>query len=182
MTTIKTDREGNLIGNADFHSSYDVENFNDYPTVFSSVNKSNSSESVYVTYTNSDNLKSIVVRFSNHNNNAVRFGDQLNGKTVTRNEILANLGLVKRVFVPETRLSIDWNYVKKTQVKLYEESNLTIKEMYDLGEGADLSEHKGKIAKGSNILIQGNKVEKLEVKKNNMFGEMVTVGSYVYIN
>ncbi len=157
----KTDKSGNPIGDGNFHVDYFVEDMTEYPQVKISVSKSDSTESVYVRYFNEDNAESITLRFSMHENNAVKFGYQLNGYTASKNDILYELGLINRKFVPNTYLSITKRQVKKVDLPKYEESNLSIKEMYDLGEGADISMHKGKIAKGSNYLIQGDTVEKI---------------------
>ena len=157
----KTDRSGNYIGDGSSHVDYFVEDMTEYPQVKISVSKSDSTESVYVRYFNEDNAESITARFSTHENNAVKFGYQLNGYIATKNEILYKLDLINRKFVPNTYLSITKRQVKKLDLPKYEESDLSIKEMYDLGEGADISMHKGKIAKGSNYLIQGNTVEKI---------------------
>ena len=47
------------------HVHYNIEDFEGLPIV-TEVSKSNSTESVYVTYTNTENLNSATVRFSNH--------------------------------------------------------------------------------------------------------------------
>lgn len=175
---MKTDRQGNLIGDG----SYNIE-----PVLFDmpffvdiQVSKSETTESTYVTYVNTENSKRITVRFSNHNSNAVMFGDQLNGFNTDINEVLFNLGLKNRVFIPDTRLMIMTTMVKKSTIENYEVSDLTIQELYRLGEGADISKYTGKIAKNSNILIQGNKVEKINVKKQDCFGNSLLAGRYIY--
>ena len=175
---MKTDRIGNEIGTGNYHVDFTVENFGE--SVLASVSKSVSSESVYVTYTNLDNDKTITVRFSNHENNAVRFGDQLNGATTTNNEILFHLGVKKRTFVPNTYKSICNQKVAKKRLAQYEESSLTISEMYDLEVGTDISAHTGKLAKGSNYLILGSVVELKEQQKMNCFGTVETIGKFIY--
>lgn len=177
--SVKTDRNGNFIGDGSFHATYDVIDFSkEYPQIKSRVSKSNTTESVYVTY--SSGLKSITLRFSNHENNAVKFGDQLNGYIASKDEILYHLGLKKRVFIPDTRLSVPYQQIKQKEVKNYEQAPLTIQEIYSLGEGADISKYKGKIAKNSNYLITGDKIEKFEVKRVDSFGQTVRVGTYKY--
>lgn len=74
---------------------------------------------------------------------------------------------MRRIFVPNTHLIIGKQSVAKKNLSNYEEAELTIQEMYALGEGADLSKYVGKIAKGSNYLIYSDKVLKYEDK----FGE-----------
>ena len=64
----------------------------------------------------------------------------------------------KRVEDKETYLSITSQQVKKVDAYKYEETPLTIQEMYALGADADLSQYKGKLAKGSRYLILGDKV------------------------
>lgn len=176
----KQDRKGNEIGDGSFHSDYEVFEFTDYPSVSAKVDKSETTESVYVKYTNSLNNETITVRFSNHENNAMKFGDQLNGFLATRNEVLARLDLIDRVFIPDTYLSISNTQVKRSETHLYEESDLTIQEMYELGENADLSAHVGKRAKGSNRVIKGDKVQLLISTRQNAFGQSVQVGTYEY--
>lgn len=177
-STLKIDSKGNLIGNGEFHANYHVCEF-DNKDIYSSVYLSSSSESVYVSYRYND--KSITVRFSDHVCNAVEFGDQLDGNFATKNDILFALGLVERVFVPETFLSIFKQCVKKTEIANYAESNLTISELYDLGANSDISQHTGKLAKGSNYLILGSKVELLNKTKVNRLGQSVTLGNYIYL-
>ncbi len=91
-----------------------------------------------------------------------------------------HLGIGKRIFIPETYLYIHKTQVKNSNAPTYEEAHKTIQEMYNMGEGADLSIYKGKLAKGSRWLILGDKVERLENKKRNYLGQEVTVGKYVY--
>lgn len=170
---MKTDRSGNYIGDGSSHTSYFVHEDIPYTVILS-----DNSESVYVRYYSGD--KSITVRFSNHENNAVKFGDQLNGRLATKDEILFHLGLKKRTFIPNTYLSISSRMVKKIEVCKYEEAELTIKEMYDLGAGADLSPFKGKLAKGGNRLILGDKVEEVVETRTNVFGQSVQMGEFIY--
>ena len=93
-----------------------------------------------------------------------------------------HLGLIERVFVPETYLYIGSRSVGKKDLDTYEVSNLTIQEMYSLGEGADLSEHVGKLALNSNYLIQDNIVRKFNKTKLNAFGFEVQIGKFIYNN
>jgi hypothetical protein len=174
-----TDNRGNEIGNGSYHVDYTVLDFQDYPGINASVSMSETTESVYVTY--SYNGNSVVVRFSDHCNNATLFGDQLNGFFATKNEILYRLGLITRTFVQGTRLFINSRMVKKSEIgTLYQVSDLTIQEMYRLGAGADLTSHTGKIAKDSNYIILGEKVETQLETRLDCFGNCVPAGKYVY--
>ena len=173
----KTDRNGNIIGNGNYHVDYSVF---EIESVKVNVSKSETTESVYVTYSLND--KSITVRFSMHENNATKFGDQLNGNLASVNEVKYALGLISRKFIPDTYLFIGSRQVSKKDLAagLFEESNLTIQEMYDLGEGASLMEHKGKLAKGSNYLILTDSVEKLEKTRKNALGQEIFIGRFIY--
>ena len=162
----------------DFNIDFSIENF-DNKNITHTVVKSNTTESVYVTY--HYNEKEAKVRFSNHSSNALKFGDVLNGFTVTQNEILCELGLMNRVFIPEVRLSVPYIQIKKTKMGNYKECNLSIKEIYALGAGANITEFKGMLCKGSNHLIQGDEIEQHEVIKTNHFGQDVRVGNYKYV-
>jgi hypothetical protein len=175
----KTDRSGNLIGDGNFHVPYKILDFSEYPQIGFRVDKSSSTESVYVTYY-ADNGKSIKVRFSNHENNAVKFGDELDGDFAGELEVLFHLGFAERVFVPYTQLVIDSRQIKKSLMKDYEMSDKTMKELYAMGEGADLSEYQGKLAKDSNYLILGNTVEKENMKGLDAMGREAFRGTYKY--
>ena len=179
---IKLDRSGNYIGDGKYHVNYKVFDFPEYPFISNSVEKSDTTESVYVTYRNNQNDKKITVRFSLHENNAVKFGDQLNGVLATKDEVLYNLGFKNRKFIPLKRLMIESRQVKKSQIPQYEQAELTIKEMYDLGANADISQYKGKLAQNSNLLILGDKVTEFEETGLNAFGQKVFVGDYIYEN
>lgn len=174
-----TDRNDNPIGNGSYHVEHYIIDLENYPQVSYTVNRSNTSETVYVKYFNSENSKEITVRFSWHENNAVLFGDQLPG-SATSDEILYHLGLKTRDFVPNTYLMIAKRMVKKVEMKDYKESELTIQEMYALGAGADISAHTGKLAKGSNWLIEGTVISEYEETRTNAFGNDVRVGKYIY--
>lgn len=179
MKTLK-DRNDNPIGDGRYHVEHHVIDLENYPQVSYSIDKSNTSETVYVKYFNSDNGKEITTRFSWHENNAVKFGDQLNGYTASENEILYHLGLKTREFIPNTYLAIAKRMVKKVEMKNYDESELTIQEIYALGEGADISSHTGKLAKGSNWLIEGTIISECEETRANCFGQEVRIGKYIY--
>lgn len=174
------DRLGNEIIKGDYNVSYNVFDFPQYPQVYSSVSKSETTESVYVTYSNAENDTKITVRFSNHINNAVEFGDQLNGNFATANEVLCHLGLKRRTFVPRTKLYIKASQVKKTLLSNYEEADLTISEMYNLGKDADISKYIGKRTKGGNWIILGDKVEEMIETRQNRLGQSVQIGDYIY--
>lgn len=178
---LKYDKSGNVIGEGGWNVQYSVMEFEDYPQVTSSVSESKTSESVYVTYTNKDNNRFITVRFSNHENNAVRFGDQLDGFRVTKNEVLAHLGLKKRVFIPKKKfLYIATRQVKKKEVQNYEEADKTMRELYALGVNADISSYMGKIAQGSTYLILGEKVEEHQESRLDALGQLVPIGNWEY--
>ena len=176
----RTDRSGNEIGDGSYHSDHTVVDLKDYPKVRVGVSKSDNTESVYVTYNNEENGKSITVRFSNHENNATKFGNQLDGNKATKDEILYHLGLKDREFIPHKKLSINQRQVAKKDLQNYEEADKTIKELYDLGAGADISKYKGKLAKGSNYLILGDEVVEEVQQRLNAFGTPVSVGKYIY--
>lgn len=163
------------------HAEYYVAEFPE-TDIKSSVEFSESSESVYVRYSSKKTGKSVTCRFSWHHSNAERFGDVLNGYWVGTDEILFRLGYKEREFVPDTQLVIASRKVAKKQLALYEEAPLTIREMYALGEGADLSQYVGKIAKGGNYLILGDKVEKSVIKVRDFLGIERVRGSYVYFD
>lgn len=175
-----TDRLGNEIIKGDYNVSFNVFSFENHPQVYSSVSKSETTESVYVTYVNEDNNYRITVRFSNHVNNAVEFGDQLDGNFASRDEVLCHLGLKKRTFIPKKKLYIKASQVKKILTSNYEEADLTMSEMYDLGLGADLSKYVGKRTKGGNWVIWGEKVEELIETRQNRLGQSVQIGEYIY--
>lgn len=166
-----------LRGNGSWHVDYNVCNIDGINV---NVTFSNTSESVYVTYYNENNGKKVVVRFSNHECNAVRFGDYLNGNTASMLEIMYHLGLASRVFVPNKILFIHTRKVKKTEVNTYDVAELTISEMYALGAWADISAYRGKLAKGSNYLILGDTVEEVDDAGINALGQKVIRGKYVY--
>jgi hypothetical protein len=115
-------------------------------------------------------------------NNATKFGDQLDGNTSGANEILYRLGLKGKKFVPRTYLSIDKRAVSKKDMGSgkYEVADKTMQELYALGKDADISAYKGKVAKNSNWLILGDKVDEYEQEGRNVFGQRVSVGDYVY--
>lgn len=178
----RTDRSGNYIGDGNWHVRHNVETFDEYPQIKSSVSESATTESVYVTYRNTENGKSIRVRFSNHENNATKFGDELDGNLASRAEILYHLGLRKREFVPLVEAYIPSRQVSRKDLKngTYPESEYTIQEMYDkIRKGESIADEVGKVSKGSNYLILGDG-SMSEVKRINAFGETVTVGDYKY--
>ena len=177
---MRTDKTGNYIGDGRFHVNHEVFDFPKYPQIETSVSFSDTTESVYVTYYNNENR--ITCRFSHHQNknNAVKFGDQLDGYLATELEVLYRLGLATREFIPSTYLSIKYHQIKKVLVQKYEMADKTIHELYQLGEGADLSEYTGKVAKDSNYLITGNTITLETRTRTNIFGNTVKVGEYVY--
>ena len=180
MKTARTDRSGNPILDGTWNIEPTIFNFPEFPQVSNSISNSATTETTYVTYSNIENGKSITVRFSLHENNATKFGDQLDGNFATKDEVLFALGLVGRIFVPETFLFISKQMVKKADMANYQEAELTINEMYDLGENADLTNFVGKLAKGSNWLIQGNTITKMENISLDILGRTIRRGSYIY--
>lgn len=172
---MKTDRSGNMIGNGYFHTSYSVI---EHEGVSHEVSKSETTESVYVKYYSEHGT--VTVRFSNHENNAVKFGDQLDGNTVTKMELLAHLGLAKRTFIPKVVKNVPNHQIKRREVCNYEEADLTIQEMYELPVGSDLTKYVGKVAKGSNRVIDGPEVLEGYVTKADIFGQSQKVGEYIY--
>lgn len=172
---LREDRNGNYIGDGSYNVEYKV--FDMPEGVEVKVSKSDTTESVYVYYIYQE--ERVTVRFSQHENNAVKLGVQLNGNICTRDEVLALLGLKKRTFVPNTYLSIYFTTVSKKNAVSYEEAPLTIQEMYALGEGADLTEYVGKLAKNSRYLIQGDKVRKV-IETRTILGQSVQIGTYIY--
>jgi hypothetical protein len=169
----KRERTEECVGDGTHHVPYFVHDDIPHKVTFSE-----GSESVYVTYYEGE--KFISVRFSNHGNNAIKFGDELPGPIASKDEILYHLGLKKRTFVPRKHLYIWSRMVKKTDVRNYEESELTIQEMYSLGAGADISAHTGKVAKGSSRLILGGIVEEVIEKGLDVFGQVADMGDFIY--
>ena len=180
----KVDRDGNPIGDGSWHKNYKVDEVAlSYPNISYKVDKSASTESVYVTYTNNDpkypenERPKVTVRYSNHDSNAVKFGDQLRGHEFDEstpvgkrmaerqtNILLTRLGLKKAVpvygkYIPNRMVSN-----REIEQGIYEETDKTIQEMYDLPIGTDISQYKGKVAKGSRYLIEGNEVERGQIK------------------
>lgn len=171
----KFDKKDNAIGDGSFHVNYTIEVIEG---ATSSVSKSQTTESVYVTYSFGE--KSVTVRFSNHNCNAVTFGDQLNGYIASREEIMFALGLATRTFTPVVSLVIEKRQVSKATIANYEEANVTIQEIYAMGAGADLSSYCGKLAKRSNWLITGTKITESKQYRQNALGQQVEIGTYTY--
>lgn len=173
----KVDGKGNEIGNGEFHVNYHIFEF-DNGQIETRVSKSDTTESVYVYY--SFKTERVTVRFSNHENNATKFGDQLNGMWATRDEVLFHLGLKKRVFIPLVRKNIGSMTVKKVEMKNYEVADLTIQEMYELPVGTDISMFKGKLAKNSNRLIFSDVVSETVETRPDAFGNSVQIGKFIY--
>lgn len=102
----RTDRMGNEIGDGSYHVSYDVF---DIPGTTTRVSPASGSESVYVKYCKDGDefcLDPITVRYSHHDNNAIRFGEQIDGRLGRKSvldEILYKMGKAKPVFEEYTR-------------------------------------------------------------------------------
>ena len=176
---MRTDRFGNQMGDGRCHADYSVREFPG-TDIQSRVAFSETTETVYVTYSSAKTAKSVTCRFSWHMNNAVEFGDQLDGNIATDDEILFRLGYKTRAFVPDTRLMIMTQQVAKKRLQDYEEAALTIQEMYALGADADLSAFRGKLAKGSNYLILGDRVECHKVTRVDRLGRTLVMGEFIY--
>jgi len=178
----RQDKFGNEIGDGTWNIGEYVMKFPEYPQISHVVNKSDTTESTYVTYSNSETEDHVTVRFSMHECNAVRFGDQLDGYSATREQVLYRLGLKKRVFIPRKKLSIYTKFLKDSDIDKYVEAELTIQEMYALGAGADLSPFVGKRSKNGKHLIMRNVVEEIEDMGRDYFGNPVRVGEFKYID
>lgn len=174
MEDYHCDKYDNPIGGD--HVDYDVMDLSKYG-VESRVSKSEQSESVYVYYRRGEKVAK--VRFSRHYSSCVYDGGVMDG-WATKQEILFELGLMDREFIPSTHLIIGKNMVKMSDVENYEEADLTIQEMYALGAGADLSPYVGKLAKGSRYLIFSQKVEEVVDTRKNWLGAQVPIGHYLY--
>ena len=81
------------------------------------------------------------------------------------------LGFMEQKWIPRKKLYIQTKQIKKTDIPKYEIADLTLQEMYDLGEGADISKYQNKVAKDSNDLIIGNTIKLVDTQ----------YGDYVYI-
>lgn len=156
------DENDQPIGDGTTHCSYRIEDFGELP-VRAIVSESYSTESVYVTYTNLDSHVSVKVRFSSHTCNDVKFGAAIDGNTSdARNEILFRLGFIDRIPVPFFVNHIHTQYVAKKKLHAYEEADKTIAEIIALPAGTDISEYRGKLAKGTTKMITSDKVLRVQ--------------------
>lgn len=146
--------------------------------VTSSVSESQSSESIYVYY--SYGIERVAVRFSLHMNNAVQFGDQLDGNTATEIEVLHRLGLAKRTFIPLVRKWISKESVSKKVAKTLPECQLTLKELYELPVGTDISMYRGMVVKNTTFRLCADTVQEVAETRINSFGDAVAIGDYKY--
>lgn len=177
---MKTDKAGNYIGDGTYHSSFNVIDLSQYG-VTSHVEKSSTTESVYVYYYLGQ--EKVTVRYSDHECNAIKFGDVLDGNILNVDELMFRLGLKKRIFIPLVRKYIDTRKVKKSEIGTkFEVSDVTIQELYAMPADTDITQYKGKVCKGSNYLVLGDSVKESEEMRLNMFGEPVAIGTYVYSN
>lgn len=165
----RTDRDGNPIGDGDWHMNYFVREFPEYPQISSRVDKSVTTESVYVTYTNADNGRSVKVRFSGHRSNAERFGDVLTGGA-PRGEILYRLGLATKEWQPFGYVPIGTISNKQIAEGNYEVADKTRAELERLPKGTDISEYKGKLVPG----------EPNRIYTGTFVGESQSAGIYIY--
>lgn len=180
MKTARTDRSGNAIGDGTWNNDPVIYSFPEFSQITTSISESATSESTYIRYFNNENGKSITVRFSNHENNAVKFGDQLDGNCATKDEVLFHMGLKIRIFIPDTYLSI-WNRkVSKKELSSFEMIELTMTELYALGKGTDISKFTGKLAKDSNYLILGTQIEEHILTGLNFLGQATQRGKFIY--
>ena len=168
----RTDKHDNPIGDGAFHCTYDVIDLASYG-IRSVVSFSDTTESVYVSYINDNNGKRITARFSHHINNAVKFGDQLNGFLATENEILFHLGLMKRTFKPDIILQLGRNTVKAKKIHEYKSCGLTLSELFQLGAGADVSMYTGMLIEGTNEVITSSKINSYEGKFGSFIYETI---------
>lgn len=167
--SFRTDRDGNPIGDGDWHMNYFVREFPEYPQISSRVDKSVTTESVYVTYTNADNGRSVKVRFSGHRSNAERFGDVLTG-SAPRGEILYRLGLATKEWQPFGYVPIGTISNKQIAEGNYEVADKTRAELERLPKGTDISEYKGKLVPG----------EPNRIYTGTFVGESQSAGIYIY--
>lgn len=167
--SFRTDRDGNPIGDGDWHMNYFVSEFPEYPQISSRVDKSVTTESVYVTYTNADNGRSVKVRFSGHRSNAERFGDVLTGGA-PRGEILYRLGLATKEWQPFGYVPIGTISNKQIAEGNYEVADKTRAELERLPKGTDISEYKGKLVPG----------EPNRIYTGTFVGESQSAGIYIY--
>lgn len=175
------DADGNRIGDGSVHSSYSIVDFSAYPQISHNVQKASGTESVYVTYTNNENGKSATMRFSGHESNAVRFGQQLRGHNYQEqelaqmseagkkmfidkpiNELMYRLGLVDKEIVTKYLPKIEKRNVSKNKVDNgeFEIADISLSELQKLPIGTDISKYKGKAIKDGNvyILVESDKV------------------------
>ena len=160
------DADGNMIGDGSIHRPYNIVDFSNYPQIAHSVSKSTSTESVYVTYRNEETGDKAVVRFSGHNNNATRFGDQMVGwdndspyAKRKEDELKYRLGLMDKTLKYGTYIGTRSVSNADLESGKYEEADITLAELYALPAGTDISQHTGKLAKGSRELILGEVVK-----------------------
>ena len=161
------DADGNVIGDGSHHRPYNIVDFSEFPQISHSVNKSLSTESVYVTYRNEETGDKATVRFSGHNSNAVRFGDQMagwddDGSFIARqleNQLKYRLGLMDRKLVYGTYIGTRSVSNADLESGKYEEADITLRELYALPVGTDISQYTGKLARGSRELIEGEVVK-----------------------
>ena len=168
----KTDKYDNPIGEASFHCRYNVIDLTSYG-IRSTVSFSDTTESIYVTYINDNNSKRITARFSYHINNAVRYGDQLNGFLANEDEILFHLGLKTRTFKPDVVLQLGRNAVKAKKIHEYKSCGLTLAELFDLGDGADISMYLGMLIEGTDKVITSSKITSCEGKYGSFIYESI---------
>ena len=166
------DKHDNPIGDGTFHCRYNVIDLTSYG-VRSTISFSGTTESVYVTYINDNNSKRITARFSYHINNAVKYGDQLNGFIATEDEILFHLGLKTRTFKPDIILQLGRNAVKAKKINEYKSCGLTLSELFALGDGADISMYVGMLIEGTDKVITSSKITSYEGKYGSFIYESI---------
>lgn len=161
------DENGHLIGDGSWHHPYHIEEFPGL-NLRITVQKSATTESVYVFYMNRETLEYAKVRFSSHISNDLKYGAVIDGKSPdARNEILFRIGLMTKTFIPRFVNHIHTQYVAKKKLHLYEEADKTIAELTALPAGTDISEYRGKIAKGTTLMITSDKI--LSVQRGGDF-------------
>jgi len=155
---VRYDRNSHSIGDGSWHETYNVLDLGE--DIETRVDKSSTTESVYVTYTNKKNGKSAKVRFSGHMSNSDKYGDTLVGFGFYKNELMYRLGLADRKFIPKKY--VPSRSVSPKKIGEYEViDGVDMASLYQLPIGADISKYVGKVVRGGEnnyYEITGDKV------------------------
>ena len=164
-----------LRGDGTVHNDYIVEKIEG---VTSYVTKSNTSESVYVTYCKDD--KRVVVRFSNHTCNSLEWGNVLDGNFATVNEIKFRLEMISRKAILVEKTIIGTQKCKKVDMDKYEELEYTIQDLYKMPIDTDFTPFIGKRCKNSQyVVISG--IEKYNpFRVDNLGNKHYEVEKFIY--